>query len=171
MGPMTAPENIVPPSQKPATVEKSSAVTEERQPQNSMQTKSDGPQGPPPGWGDSDTANDDSPAVTASGTRPVKHVPDGNGYISGTRKNQEISSGVGDRIKGLEECGLQTKRKGERRMLTPRIITDVKETWDKEGNITREMTHYIEFNGEKRTEKETVYIAAGEDDPAIEAGP
>jgi hypothetical protein len=56
-----------------------------------------------------------------------------------------------------------------RKMLTPRIITDVKETWDQEGNIKREMTHYIEeIDGTKRTEKETVLIAAGEVDPADE---
>jgi hypothetical protein len=48
-------------------------------------------------------------------------------------------------------------------MKTPRIITDTKESWDREGNITREITRYItEPDGTKRTEKETVYIPAGE---------
>ena len=56
-----------------------------------------------------------------------------------------------------------------RKLLTPRIITDVKESWDQEGNIKREMTHYIEeIDGTKHTEKETVFIAAGEVDPADE---
>jgi hypothetical protein len=46
-------------------------------------------------------------------------------------------------------------------MKTPKIITDTKETWDKQGNITRETTRYItEIDGTKRTEKNTEYIPA-----------
>ena len=49
-------------------------------------------------------------------------------------------------------------------MLTPRIITDVKESWDQDGNIKREMTHYIEnIDGTKHTKKETVVIPAHTD--------
>lgn len=128
-----------------------------------------GPQAPPPGWmgtPEIEPVEQEEEPENPSGPRAIKNVPGGNGYISGTRKDQEISEGVADRIKGLEEAGLQTKKKMGRKMLTPRIITDVKETWDNEGNITRYMTHYIEEpDGRKHTKKETVHIAAGELDP------
>lgn len=128
-----------------------------------------GPQTAPPGWGSTPEVveeEDEKPAERSSGTRDVTNVPGGNGYVSGTRKEQDISVGVMDRIKGLEAAGLQTKKKMGRKMLSPRIITDVKETWDKEGNLTRFMTHYIEEpDGRKHTKKETVHIAAGEPDP------
>ncbi|MGK3750795.1 MAG: hypothetical protein ACI8RD_003095 [Bacillariaceae sp.] len=135
----------------------------------------------PPGWGNTpevvvvveeeeeeeEEEDFDEENSDPRGPRSVKSVPDG--YIGGTRKVQKISSSVLDRIKGLEEKGLQSKLRMGRKMLTPRIITDVKETWDQEGNIKREMTHYIEeIDGTKRTEKETVLIAAGEVDPADE---
>lgn len=129
-------------------------------------------QAPPPGWGgtpeiDDDDDDEDSPAERPSGPRATENVP--GGYISGTRKDQEISSGVLARIKGLEDAGLQTKKRMGRKMLSPRIITDVKETWDEEGNVTRHMTHYIEEpDGTKHTKKETVYIAAGDPDPMEE---
>jgi hypothetical protein len=131
----------------------------------------DGHDAPPPGWGNSPEVEEeedfDEEDSDPRGPRQVKNVPDG--YNGGTRKVQGISSSVSDRIKGLEEKGLQTKLRMGRKMLTPRIITDVKETWDQEGNIKREMTHYIEeIDGTKRTEKETVFIAAGEIDPADE---
>jgi len=58
------------------------------------------------------------------------------------------------------------KKKMGLKMLTPRIITDVKETWDKEGNLTRHMKHFIEEpDGTKHTKTETCYIAAGDPDP------
>eukprot|EP00529_Nitzschia_sp_RCC80_P032255 CAMPEP_0113482964 /NCGR_PEP_ID=MMETSP0014_2-20120614/23190_1 /TAXON_ID=2857 /ORGANISM="Nitzschia sp." /LENGTH=226 /DNA_ID=CAMNT_0000376497 /DNA_START=71 /DNA_END=751 /DNA_ORIENTATION=+ /assembly_acc=CAM_ASM_000159 len=98
---------------------------------------------------------------TGGSVRPAKNVP--TGFVGGTRKDQEVSSGVQDRIQGLKASGLKTNNTGGKRMKTPRIITDTKESWDKEGNITREITRYItEPSGEKRTEKETVYIPAGE---------
>lgn len=134
-----------------------------------------GPQAPPPGWGgtpelEEEEEEEQNPAERASGPRDIKNIAGDNGYISGTRKDQDISEGVMDRIKGLEAAGLQTKKKMGRKMLTPRIITDVKETWDREGNITREMTHYTENpDGTKSTTKETVHIAAGEPDPLAAA--
>lgn len=129
-----------------------------------------GPQAPPPGWGGTPEVeqeeDDEDDAGRPSGPRAIENVPGGNGYISGTRKNQEISVNVMDRIKGLEKAGLRTKKRMGRKMLTPRIITDVKETWDKEGNVTRYMTHFIEEpDGRKHTKKETMYIKAGEPDP------
>jgi hypothetical protein len=107
------------------------------------------------------TAEDENPAVMTPGSRPAKNVP--TRYVSGTRKDQEISSGVQDRIAGLKSSGLATQNTGGKRMKTPRIITDTKESWDREGNITRELTRYItEPDGTKRTEKETIYIPAAE---------
>ena len=124
---------------------------------------------PPPGWGGTPEVEDEIEVELderKKGPRALTNIPGGNGYISGTRKDQEISEGVMDRIKALDDAGLQTTKKLGRKMLTPRIITDVKETWDVDGNITRYMTHYIEEpDGRKHTEKETVYIAAGDPDP------
>lgn len=124
---------------------------------------------PPPGWGGTPEVEEielELDEQRQTGPRALKNIPGGNGYISGTRKDQEISEGVMDRIRGLEEAGLQTKKKMGLKMLTPRIITDVKEVWDEEGNITRYMTHYIEEpDGTKHTKKETMHIAAGEPDP------
>lgn len=139
--------------------------------------EAEGPQAPPPGWGGTpELEEEDEEAAAAAarkaagGPRAVGDISGDHGYVSGTRKDQEISDGVMDRIKELEDAGLQTKKKMGRKMLTPRIITDVKETWDEEGNIKRELTHYIEEpDGTKRTEKETVYLAPGDDDPY--AGP
>jgi hypothetical protein len=107
------------------------------------------------------TTEAEAQVVTAPGARPAKNVP--TGYVSGTRKDQEISSGVQDRIAGLKSSGLATQNTGGKRMKTPRIITDTKESWDREGNITRELTRYItEPDGTKRTERETIYIPAAE---------
>ena len=68
---------------------------------------------------------------------------------------------VQHRIAGLQTGGLSTVPVGPRTMKTPKIVTDTKETWDKQGNITREITRYItEIDGTKRTEKEIVKIPA-----------
>jgi len=80
---------------------------------------------------------------------------------NGTKVSQVQGSSVQARIKGLQADGLRTKPQGQRRMKTPKIVTDTKETWDKHGNITREITRYItEIDGTKRTEKKTEYIPA-----------
>mmetsp|Transcript_31392 Transcript_31392/g.35603 ORF Transcript_31392/g.35603 Transcript_31392/m.35603 type:complete len:217 (-) Transcript_31392:41-691(-) len=128
-------------------------------------------EGPPTGWGGNYSpeveVNEETAPALISGPRKanMKNVQHHKDYIDGTRTDQEVSAGVMDRIQGLEEAGLQTTNRMGRKMLTPRIITDVKEMWDRDGNITREMTHYIEEpDGTKRTEKETVYIAAGDTD-------
>jgi hypothetical protein len=123
---------------------------------------------PPPGWGGTPEVEEIELELEEpeSGPRAIESIPGGNGYVGGTRKDQKVSEGVMDRIKGLEDAGLQTKKKMGLKMLTPRIITDVKETWDREGNVTRYMTHYIEEpDGRKHTTKETLYIAAGDHDP------
>jgi len=126
---------------------------------------------PPPGWGGTPEVEEvevEYEEDRQKGPRAIKNIPGGNGYISGTRKDQEISEGVMDRIGALEDAGLRTKKKMGLKMLTPRIITDVKECWDEEGNVTRYMTHYIEEpDGRKHTQKETLYIAAGDPDPMV----
>lgn len=68
---------------------------------------------------------------------------------------------VQQRIAGLQAGGISTVPMGARKMKTPKVVTDTKETWDREGNITREITRYItEIDGTKRTEKEIVKIPA-----------
>jgi hypothetical protein len=68
---------------------------------------------------------------------------------------------VQHRIAGLQADGISTVPKGPRTMKTPKVVTDTKESWDKQGNITREITRYItEIDGTKRTEKEIVKIPA-----------
>jgi len=123
----------------------------------------------PPGWGRTPEIVEEEIEVELdgpSGPRSISNIPGGKGYISGTRKDQEISEGVKDRIKGLEDAGLRVKRKMGLKMLTPRIITDVKESWDEEGNVTRYMTHYIEEpDGRKHTKIEQLFIATGDPDP------
>jgi len=124
----------------------------------------------PPGWGRTPEIVEEEEIEIeldgSSGPRGISNIPGGKGYITGTRKDQEISEGVKDRIQGLEDAGLRVKRKMGLKMLTPRIITDVKETWDEEGNLTRYMTHYIEEpDGRKHTKIEQLYIAAGDPDP------
>ena len=148
-------------SSQPAKAAESAAPAPAIVPQSTVREE------PKPGWASAEKASAAGPGVTAPapapalGARPAKNVP--AGYVSGTRKDQEISSGVQDRIAGLANAGLATTNKGGKRMKTPRIITDTKESWDREGNITREITRYItEPDGTKRTEKETVYIPAGE---------
>jgi hypothetical protein len=70
-----------------------------------------------------------------------------------------VGDSVKDRIKGLQADGIRTVPTGPRKMKTPKVVTDTKETWDKKGNITREITRYItEVDGTKRTEKRTEYI-------------
>jgi len=122
---------------------------------------------PKPGWATAEKSGTGAPASApvpsgnAPAVRPAKNVP--AGFVSGTRKDQDVSAGVQDRIAGLKASGLKTQNTGGKRMKTPRIITDTKESWDREGNITREITRYItEPDGSKRTEKETVYIPAGQ---------
>lgn len=76
-------------------------------------------------------------------------------------KKQVQGNSVQERIRGLQEGGIRTVPTGPRKMKTPKIVTDTKETWDKQGNITREITRYItEIDGTKRTEKEVVKIPA-----------
>ena len=51
---------------------------------------------------------------------------------------------------------------GPRRLKTPKVVTDVREEWDKKGNITRTTIKYItEVDGvTKREERKVEYIPA-----------
>lgn len=157
------PEVPVPPEATPTTGHEATPVVVADSPVKTSNVREE----PKPGWATAETATGNGgggvspPAVVAPGARPAKNVP--VGYVSGTRKNQEISSSVQERINGLKASGLNTTNTGGKRMKTPRIITDTKESWDKEGNITREITRFItEPDGTKRTEKETLYIPKGQ---------
>jgi hypothetical protein len=72
---------------------------------------------------------------------------------------QVKGAGVASKIAGLQAGGLNPNVKKKRKMKTPKIVTDIKETRDPAGNITREITRYItEPDGTKRTEKEVQNI-------------
>ena len=78
-----------------------------------------------------------------------------------TATKQVIGGGIAAKVAGLQAGGMRTTAPPKRKMKTPKIVTDIKETRDREGNITREITRYItEPDGTKRTEKETVQIPA-----------
>lgn len=82
-------------------------------------------------------------------------------YTGGARTIATPSSGLQEKMKGLQSGGLSMTNPAQRRMKTPKIVTDTKETWDRDGNITRHITKYItEIDGTKRTEKSTEYIPA-----------
>jgi nicotinamidase-related amidase len=91
-----------------------------------------------------------SPVATA-GSLPV-----GN-----RRFDASPSDGVASRLKDLKSAGLLDSKGKKQRMVTPKIITDTKETWDKHGNCTVVTIKYItEIDGSKRTEKTTQTISA-----------
>lgn len=95
------------------------------------------------------------------GEKKTSYTPDGAVAQPLGVKKMVQSNEVQERIRGLQEGGIRTVPTGPRKMKTPKIVTDTKETWDREGNITREITRYItEIDGTKRTEKEIVKIPA-----------
>lgn len=72
-----------------------------------------------------------------------------------------VGQGVASKVAGLQSAGINPNIQKKRKMKTPRIVTDTKETTDGAGNITREITRYItEVDGTKRTEKEVIKIPA-----------
>lgn len=95
------------------------------------------------------------------GQKKTTYTPDGaQSQPLGVKKMAQGDS-VQERIRGLQEGGIRTVPTGPRKMKTPKIVTDTKETWDRQGNITREITRYItEIDGTKRTEKEIVKVPA-----------
>ena len=95
------------------------------------------------------------------GGKTTSYTPDGAVSQPLGVKKMVQGNDVQHRIAGLQAGGLSTVPMGPRTMKTPKIVTDTKETWDKQGNITREITRYItEIDGTKRTEKEIVKIPA-----------
>ena len=95
------------------------------------------------------------------GGKTTSYTPDGAVSQPLGVKKMVQGNDVQHRIAGLQAGGFSTVPMGPRTMKTPKIVTDTKETWDKQGNITREITRYItEIDGTKRTEKEIVKIPA-----------
>ena len=75
---------------------------------------------------------------------------------------QELGSNVVSQVESLKKAGLMSVKPGPRRLKTPKVVTDVREEWDKKGNITRTTIKYItEVDGvTKREEKKVEYIPA-----------
>lgn len=97
------------------------------------------------------------------GAKTTSYTPDGAVSQPLGVKKMVQGNDVQHRIAGLQADGISTVPMGPRKMKTPKVVTDTKETWDKQGNITREITRYItEIDGTKRTEKEIVKIPAKE---------
>lgn len=95
------------------------------------------------------------------GQKKTTYTPDGAVAQPLGVKKMVQGDDVQERIRGLQDGGISTVPVGPRKMKTPKIVTDTKESWDREGNITREITRYItEIDGTKRTEKEIVKIPA-----------
>lgn len=89
------------------------------------------------------------------------------GGISTGAKKMVVGDGVAGKVAALKAGSaggtvFNPAIVKKRKMKTPKIVTDTKETTDGAGNITREITRYItEPDGTKRTEKEVVKIPAG----------
>lgn len=89
------------------------------------------------------------------GTKPTNMGP------KKTVIKQQIGTSVGDKVKNLQAAGLHTVN-ATKRLKTPKIVTDVSETVDKQGNVTRTTIKYItEVDGvTKRTERFEEFIPA-----------
>ena len=102
------------------------------------------------------------PAVAADPNAPQNTITQ-TGAVSTGAKKMVVGEGVASKVAALKDAkgGLNPAIKKERKMKTPKIVTDTKETVNAKGNITREITRYItEPDGTKRTEKEVVQIPA-----------
>jgi len=85
------------------------------------------------------------------------------GAVSTGAKKMVVGQGIAGKVEALKQQkgGINPAIPKKRKMKTPKIVTDTKETTDAKGNITREITRYItEPDGTKRTEKEVVKIPA-----------
>jgi hypothetical protein len=102
-----------------------------------------------PAWTNRDKDVAKSSAAPASGPKSTGAV------------KMVVGQGVASKVAGLKSGGINPNIQKGRKMKTPKIVTDTKETTDGAGNITREITRYItEPDGTKRTEKEVVEIPA-----------
>lgn len=98
--------------------------------------------------------------IKPEGQKTTLYTPDGAQAKPMGVKKMVPGNSVQQRIRGLQDNGIKTVPT-TRKMKTPKIVTDTKESWDNEGNITREITRYItDIDGTKRTEKEVIHIPA-----------
>lgn len=108
-------------------------------------------------------ASNTDPALVADPNAP-KNTQTHTGAVSTGAKKMVVGGGIAGKVAALQDQpggGINPAIKKKRKMKTPKIVTDTKETTDAAGNITREITRYItEPDGTKRTEKEVVKIPA-----------
>jgi hypothetical protein len=106
--------------------------------------------------------NSAGPALVADPNAPKNTMTKTGGVSTGAHK-MVVGEGVAGKVAALKSGGgLNPAIVKKRKMKTPKIVTDTKETTDAAGNITREITRYItEPDGTKRTEKEVVKVPAG----------
>ena len=98
--------------------------------------------------------------IKPEGQKTTLYTPDGAQAKPMGVKKMVPGNSVQQRIRGLQDNGIKTVPT-TRKMKTPKIVTDTKESWDDKGNITREITRYItDIDGTKRTEKEVIHIPA-----------
>jgi len=101
-----------------------------------------------------------NPELVADPNAPKNTMTATGGISTGTKK-MVVGDGVSSKVAALKGGGMNPAVQKKRKMKTPKIVTDTKETTDAAGNITREITRYItEPDGTKRTEKEVVKIPA-----------
>ena len=96
------------------------------------------------------TKKDPPPGTKPTNTGPKKTIV-----------KQQIGSAVGDKVKNLQAAGIKTLNT-TKKLKTPKVVTDVSETIDKKGNVTRTTVKYItEVDGvTKRTERFEEFIPA-----------
>eukprot|EP00538_Stauroneis_constricta_P011442 CAMPEP_0119573086 /NCGR_PEP_ID=MMETSP1352-20130426/44949_1 /TAXON_ID=265584 /ORGANISM="Stauroneis constricta, Strain CCMP1120" /LENGTH=657 /DNA_ID=CAMNT_0007622773 /DNA_START=48 /DNA_END=2022 /DNA_ORIENTATION=+ len=76
-------------------------------------------------------------------------------------KPHQAGANVGSQIGSLQNRGVFSQDRAKRRVVKPKTITDTKDTFDKEGNLTRIIIKTIEEpDGSKRRVKTTQYIPA-----------
>ena len=95
----------------------------------------------------------------ASGAAPGVKSDD---FVSKTTVKQELGKNVVGQVESLKKAGLLSVQPKQRRLKSPKVVTDIREEWDKQGNITRTTIKYItEVDGvTKREERNVEFIPA-----------
>ena len=95
----------------------------------------------------------------ASGATPGVKSDD---FVSKTTVKQELGKNVVGQVESLKKAGLLSVQPKQRRLKSPKVVTDIREEWDKQGNITRTTIKYItEVDGvTKREERNVEFIPA-----------
>ena len=113
---------------------------------------------------DVDEYTPDPKFEAAADPNAPKNTQTNTGAVSMGAKKMVVGEGIAGKVAALKAQpggGINPAIVKKRKMKTPKIVTDTKETTDAQGNITREITRYItEPDGTKRTEKEVVKIPA-----------